>query len=216
MTKNWIAALFCFSALTLVACGDGDEGRVSDVDQNPLEPKDNEEDFNDGMAGALGDDDNPVLLDEEIAEEEGERLDPALVTLSEVRIPSDIQALVDNSFERADTNDDGVLAGEEYLIVAPALGQSDNNIGRPDGDEPGASAVGTADTQGETGLPEGWVAAGRDDFIRDITGGTMEVSREDMGRAFAERYEVADADGNDILEDDEIVTLGRLALAIQE
>jgi hypothetical protein len=215
MASKVITVFASLSTLALVACGDGGEGRVDDVDRDPLSPKDSEEDFNDGLAGALGNDENPVLLDEEAAEEPGMQLDPALVTLSEVRIPSDVQALVDNSFDRADTNDDGVLSGEEYLIIAPALGQSDNNIGRPAGDGPGASAVGTGDTASGTGLPEGWEAAGRDDFIAEITGGDMAVSREDMLLAFSDRYEVADRDGNDILEDDEIAAFGRLALAVR-
>lgn len=216
MTDKWILSLASISILALAACGDGGEGRVDDVDQNPLEAKDDEEDFNDGLAGALGDTDNPVAVDEPDTDEEGMRLDPALVTLTEVRIPSDIDALVENSFGRADTNDDGVLSGEEYLIVAPALGQSDNNIGRPDGDEPGASAVGTADTQGGDDLPEGWQPAGRDDFIEEVSGGDMEITRNEMMNAFTERYDMADANGNDMLEGDEIAAFGRLALAVQE
>lgn len=215
MANRIIPVFASLATLVLVACGDGDEGRVDDVDQDPLSARDDEEDFNDGLAGALGDDENPVLLDEKAANEEGMQLDPALVTISEVRIPSDVQALVDNSFDRADTNDDGVLSGEEYLIVAPALGQSDNNLGRPSGDGPGASAVGTGDTKGKTGLPDGWEAAGRDDFIAEITGGDMAVSRDDMMGAFMERYNVADRDGNDVLEDDEIAAFGRLAMAIR-
>jgi hypothetical protein len=215
MKPHWLLSLACVSTFALAACGDGGEGRVDDVDRNPLEAKDSEEDFNDGLAGALGDEENPVALDTEVAEEDGQRLDAALVTLSEVRLPSDVDALVDNSFERADTDDDGMLTGEEYLIIAPALGQSDNNIGRPDGDEPGGTAVGTADTGGETGLPDGWVAAGRDDFIADITNGGMDVTREDMRSALRARFEAADEDSNDVLENDEIVAFGRLAMAIR-
>lgn len=164
-------------------------------------------------AVGYGNTDNPASTDEAEAEMRGMRSDPRIVTLNEVRQPSDITALVETSFERADIDDDRKLESEEYAIIAPALGQGDSSIDPPRDDTPGGNAMGVGAMEDDE-LPEGWKSADREEWLTVEGGPDNMMDPQELRDALVERFVVADTDQDRRLEGDEIVIFGRLALAV--
>ncbi|MEM9233246.1 MAG: hypothetical protein AAGA69_03300 [Pseudomonadota bacterium] len=210
MTKQNIL-LLAVAAVAIMACGD-DEVDTSAENADSYAEADTQpaDTFTDDMeeeetAAGVGDADNPVSTDK------GGDLDSAIITLDEVFLRSDVDPLVENSFERADTDTDGNLTQEEYLLLAPAMGQATNAVGQQSSGDELTPAGGEADKL----LGEGWQSANRETFFSDTAGEDNVISRAELRDAVLSRFDAADRNENGVLNGEEKATFTRLFLAVE-
>lgn len=189
---------------------------------------DNEGDFESLEAEGPGETDTAMIEDSETEEpldsdaygepaeieahEDEGPIDQRVVTGTEIVSRDDIAVFIDNAFQRADEDEDGVLDYEEYLVIAPALGQADTNRG----DAPGrdtTSAIGPIEEDGPAADSAETVE--RDEWFRTVAGEDG-LSPDEFEAALTERFELADENDDDELSPEEASDFLRLQLVVLE
>jgi len=141
------------------------------------------------------------------------QIDQSVVVGYEIRDRDDVPILVDNAFARADEDDNGRLDYEEYLVIAPALGQADSNVGAAEGRDQ-TSSTGPVDYDQPTSSPDRETAE-RDEVFEAMAGDDG-LTPQEFETALLERFDLADADGNDELGPDELRDFVRSMLTVPE
>lgn len=131
--------------------------------------------------------------------------EPVTVEIAEVRVKDEVEAAAENAFMVADLNGDGVLSRDEYMTIAmnlrPQTTADATTMPAPDG----ALEEGDTTMLAEEPSPVTVAAA-----FEAAAGPDGELTREKLREAFLARFEQADADGDDELNDEEWQTFAAL------
>lgn len=133
--------------------------------------------------------------------------DRRVVVGYEIRDRDDVPVFVESAFERADRDGDGTLDYEEYLLIAPTLGQADATIGQGQATTPGPTDYENPNPAADT--------VEQQEFYRTVAGDDG-MTPEELESALMERFDMADADGDGELSPDETRDFLRLGMAEME